>query len=236
MNDANPLSSLSRRGNIATLAAAARDELAAVHRKPPVLRKPAIVSGESAVRGARLSVLIDGHGDTDGGEGPASPMARAVSVYGLLAPAPTIDRTVATWLRAPGQVLAQFDVRAGGEGCPVSATAAERLGTLLSVVHAPGVDGAIAAQVVHGEIAGHQLFGPRSGIIARAASRLEAVASGFDPAGLAVPEVYYNRYRSEYRDALVAFGDADGVVEAVEFLLRAWRAGVDEARTIVETA
>lgn len=244
MDKSDPLAPLAARGHIAGTAAEARREIAAVHRKPAVLRKPAIVSGESAVRGAKLSVLIDGHPDPTraaGGAGadgmdPASPLARAVSAYGMLAPAPVIDQTVATWLRAPGQVLSQLDVRAGGSGRPVSQEGAARLRTLLPVVLAPGVDGAVAAQVVHGEIAGHGIFGPRSGLIARVASRVTAVASGFDPAGLAVPEVHLHRHASAYRDALARFGDPDAVVDAVEFLLAAWVAGAKEARAIVEAA
>lgn len=239
MNQSDPLAALAARGRIAALAEQARADLAAVHRRPAVLRKPAIIAGEAAVRGARLSALIDGHPLVDSATREVaadSPLAHALSAYSLVAPSPVVDRSVATWLRAPAQLLAQLDVRAGGRGRPVTADGAHRLRTLGAVILAPGIDGTVATQVVHGEIAGHGIFGPRSGLVARVAARVSAVASGFDPAGLAVPEVFYSRHRARYEQMLAAFGDGDGVVDAVEFFLEAWIAGAAEGAAIVEAA
>ena len=68
------------------------------------------------------------------------------------------------------------------------------------------------------ELEAGEFFGPRSGSIARVASRVTAVMTGFDPRGLAVPETYLHRYQDDPKDPV--------------FLLRAWEAGAEEAEGI----
>lgn len=236
----DPLAALRDRGAIDELARKARERINAVHRRPPVLRKGEIIRGESALRGARLSVLIDGHAerhavaDTEA-VAADTPLGHAVSVYSLLAP-PVIDATVATFLRAPAQALARLDVLAGGEGVPLSAEGARRIQTLKAVITSPAADPVLLPAIVHGEIAAHAIFGERSGVVARAASRIAAVASGLDAAGLAVPEIRHHRHVREYREAVAGFGRADGVVAAVEVFLRGWVDGAEEGASIVAAA
>ena len=99
----------------------------------------------------------------------------------------------------------------------------------------PYEDPAIPAGV-QGEIIAHELFGTRSVVVGLAAARVSAVASGFDPRGLAVPEVHYNRHRSELAALGAGFTQPAGVVPFVAYYLAAMRAGVVEARGIANAA
>lgn len=236
MSAADPLTPLYSLGSISSLASDATARIARVHRRPAALRKTAVIASESALRGARLSTLIDGH-VADPTTEPDGDFGRSVSVYSLLAPE-KVAQASATLLRAPAQVAARMDVLAGGRGVPVTADGAERLRTLGAVISHSKVSGVLATQVVHAEIAAHRIFGDRSELIARAMSRLMAVASGFDPSGIAVPEVHLHRHRARYREVLDQWTDAgnSGVTEAIEFLVQAWIAGADEGDSIVLAA
>ena len=86
-------------------------------------------------------------------------------------------------------------------------------------------------QVVHAEILAHELFGNRSGLVARAAGRLAAVTTGLDPRGLAVPETYLLRHRDEYLAAARAWAQGSAG-EFLELSLRSWIAGAEEAEAI----
>lgn len=80
-----------------------------------------------------------------------------------------------------------------------------------------------------------ELFGPRSVVIAHAAARLAAVATGFDPRGIAVPETYLNRHRAEYRRLLAGYV-AGHQVDFFAQQLDAWAAGAKEADGIAKAA
>ena len=71
--------------------------------------------------------------------------------------------------------------------------------------------------------------------VARAVSRLVTMATGLDPHGLGVPEVYWMRRTEEYRSAAAGF--ASGRPEAVgDWLLLCCRALEDGAREAVSIA
>ncbi|AKK10196.1 hypothetical protein [Corynebacterium uterequi] len=218
------LAQLRRRGRIGACADAAHRALAEAHRNRAVLHKGDVIAAESAVRGARLSALIDGRFD--------APADAEISAYSLLAPG-VVEAQVAALRRAPAGVFAQLDLRAGGPGIPVADAA--RVQRLAAVVAAERVDAALMPVVLYAEIAGHGVFGPRSGVVARVGARLAAVATGFDPKGIAVPEVYLHRHRQEVDDALAGYarGDIDG---ALEVLLAAWEAGAQAAQSIISAA
>lgn len=230
----DPLRPLLNLGEVAELHESARAAIAAVHRRPVSLRRPEVTGSESVLRGARLSALIDGH-DADLSEGPEGPLGQAISCYSLLAPE-KLESSARTFGRAPLQVLARMDVLAGGGGIPVNSTAAERLRTLARIITSGAHDG-LLPQVIHGEIASAQVFGPRSGLVARAAGRLAAVHTGFDPRGLAVPESYLNQHRRDYESALAGFATGpEGVGVFLELMFRAWAAGAAEAEAIARAA
>lgn len=235
MSATDPLSPLLALGEVAVLAERATAAIARVHRRPAALRKPELIVGESVLRGARTSTLIDGHPAPVDKE-PAGAFGAAVSVYGLLAPG-VIQDNAAVFRRSPANVVARMDVAAGGPGVPTSEDGPQRLQALARLLGDDRVNAAVLPQVVHAEIVARELFGERSGLIGRAASRLVAVATGVDPRGLAVPEIYLNRHRAEYREALAGWSrDTEGMRAALEFLLRAWIQGAAEADAIVQAA
>ena len=163
-----------------------------------------------------------------------APETQLVDAYSVLAP-DVREQTARTFIKAPLQVLARLDVLVGGSGRPRDGRAAGRL-ALLGKIVAAGPHQAVIPAVVQGEIIAHELFGPRSVAVGLAAARVSAVASGFDPRGLAVPEVYYNRHRSELLALGSGFAQPAGVVPFVAYYLAAMRAGVVEARGIANAA
>ncbi|KQB87228.1 hypothetical protein [Corynebacterium lowii] len=208
-------------GAVDALARQATEDIAAVHRRPVNLRRSEVTASESALRGARSSALIDA--------APQPP----ISAYGVLAPG-YVESITRTWLRAPLQVLARLDVLSGGDGVPQ--TEVERLHGLRDMIVA-GEDDALLPQVVHAEIAAREVFGERSGTVARVAGRIAAIASGFDPRGLAVPEPYLYRHRAEYHAALAEYARSwEGVSSLLELLLWAWIDGAREAESIAAAA
>ena len=205
MSFAHPLDALATVAGVADAEQRASAAIAAVHRRPVNLRRSEITSSESAVRGARLSALLSG-GSEDA----------EVSAYSLLAPA-QLQATARTFQRAPLQVLARLDALLGGSGTPLSG--ASRLSTLAQLIVGPAHPRAGLLPIfVHMELEAGEFFGPRSGSIARVASRVTAVMTGFDPRGLAVPETYLHRHQDDPKDPV--------------FLLRAWEAGAEEAEGI----
>lgn len=145
-----------------------------------------------------------------------APEAQLVDAYSVLAP-DVREQTARTFIKAPLQVLARLDVLVGGSGRPRDERAAGRLALLGKIVATNP----------------HQAVIPAVGL---AAARVSAVASGFDPRGLAVPEVYYNRHRSELLALGAGFAQPAGVVPFVAYYLAAMRAGVVEARGIANAA
>ena len=71
----------------------------------------------------------------------------------------------------------------------------------------------VLAAVAHGELLTLAPFGTADGVVARAVSRLVTIASGLDPHGLGVPEVYWMRHSGDYRAAARGFasGTPDGL-------------------------
>lgn len=119
------------------------------------------------------------------------------------------------WEIAPRQVLARLHLLAGTGVVP-----REELGRPSAPVDRPchyvvnkSGDPLIRAAVVHAELLGLNAFGPVSGIIARAAGRLTAVASGLDPRGIIPVEVVQFERQPEYVGAANAFatGTPDGL-------------------------
>lgn len=189
--------------------------IAAVHRRPVSLRRSDVTSSEGVLRGAKLSALIDGFS-----------VESAIAVATVLSPS-SVEATARTFLRAPLQVLARMDVLAGGDGKPVDNVATVQQ---LSQVIVSGAE--FLPGVVHGVLLAYAPFGPRSGMIARACSRLAAVATGFDPRGLCVPEVYLHRHRAAY----LATSFTKSPQEFLDFQLRAFISGAAEAEEIAKLA
>ena len=95
----------------------------------------------------------------------------------------------------------------------------------------------VIAAVAHGELLTLAPFGTADGVVARAVSRLITIASGLDPHGLGVPEVYWMRRPRDYRDAAPGSRPARRRVWRAWLMMccRAMRAGAQEALAIAET-
>lgn len=228
MSAVDPLQPFLELGDVAPLAAEAASVIAALHRRPVSLRRAEVTGSESVLRGARTSALIEEPPVRDPAE-PVGASGASLSVSSMLAP-DHLQSSARGFSGAPLQVLARMSVLAGGGGHPEGEGAAGRLRRLAALIGG-GAHEVLLPQVVHAELLAHGLYGGQSGLIARAAGRLSAVATGLDPRGLAVPEPYLLRHREEYSAA----ADDWAVGHPRPFLelsLRAWIAGAEEAEAI----
>lgn len=223
---------------------AARAAVDEVHRHPANRRGWPATAAEASVRAARASAAIDG-GD------PEIPSAGEVSdpvLAGALRVAESTGLLLTTWQRAPLQALARLHVLAAADLVPAaqvdslgrprpSAAVSARLDLLAGLVAGKtDVPGPVLTAVVHGELLALAPFELANGVVARAAARLTAIATGLDPKGLAVPEVCYLRRRDEYAEAARDFagGEADGVRRWLLFCCEAIQAGAREGTGIAD--
>jgi len=224
--------------------AAARAAVDEVHRHPANRPGWPATAAEASVRAARASAAIAG-GDPEiptGGEVTDPVLAGAIRV------AESIGLLLSTWQRAPLQALARLHVLAAAD--LVGEDAADSLGRPRT---APGISGRldllaglvagktkapgpVLVAVVHGELLALDPFEQAGGVVARAAARLTAIASGLDPKGLGVPEVFCLRRQDEYAEAARGFatGESDGVRRWLLFCCEAVQAGAREAAGIAD--
>lgn len=223
----------------------ARAALGKAHRHRTNLRKWPVTAAESAVRGARSSSALDGGGVEVGAAAQDPVLAGALRVGQALEGG--TSAIIGIWQRAPLQALARLHALAAvdlvGEdelGRPVQRPEVvarldlvTRLVTGVSAVPAP-----VLAGVAHGELLALSAFGSADGVVARGVSRLVTIASGLDPHGLGVPEVYWLRRGQEYRDAAAGFatGNAEAVGAWLLMCCRALEDGAREALSIAEAA
>ena len=154
---------------------------------------------------------------------------------------------VGVWQRAPLQALARLHALAAADlvsdaqlGRPRAVPEiSARLDLVTRLVNGgSAVPAAVLAAVAHGELVTLRPFGSADGVVARAVSRLVTIASGLDPHGLGVPEVYWMRRPDEYREAAAAFatGRPDGVGSWLLMCCRGLEDGAREALSIAESA
>ncbi|MBD8870939.1 Fic family protein [Nocardioides donggukensis] len=212
---ADPLASLAALEGVPSAFAGTRDGVDAMLRDRGLRRTPPELTGESLLRGAWASAVLEGSASELEAvrSGAGDDVARAalrVSVE-LLGLVPTLQR-------APLQALARLHSLAGsGEvdesrlGRPRDAEAADRLrvlaGRLVAPTSAPAM---LVAAVVHAELATAAPFASHNGIVARAAERLVLVSRGVDELSLLVPEEAHRRLRAEYESNLRAYAGAGG--------------------------
>lgn len=227
-------------------AEAARTALGKAHRHRANLRNWPVTAAESTVRGARSSSALDGGGIAlESASGSADPVLAGALRAGQAVEGGATN-LVQTWPRAPLQALARLHALAAADlvvddtllGRPrqIPEVAARldlmtRLVTGGSAAPAP-----VLAAVAHGELLALTPFGSADGVVARAVSRLVTIATGLDPHGLGVPEVYWLRRPDEYREAAAAFagGRSDGVGAWVLMCCKALEDGAREALSIAE--
>lgn len=221
-----------------------REALGGAHRHRANLRGWRVSAAEAAIRAARASSVLDGGAPRL----PADGLQSGPILAGALRVAEAVQggqtALVSVWQRAPLQALARLHVLAAADlvdedrlGRPRDgADVSHRLDLLAELVTGgTAVPAAVLAAVAHGEMLTLRPFGTADGVVARAVSRLITRASGLDPHGLGVPEVYWMRRAGEYRAAAGRY--ATGTPQGLsEWLMMCFRGLQDGARQAIEIA
>lgn len=228
-------------------AEAARVALGRAHRHRTNLRNWPVTAAESAVRGARSSSALDGGGiQLDAVSGSDDPVLSGALRVGQALEGGTTS-LIGVWQRAPLQALARLHALAAADlveesdlGRPRQQPEISPRLDLLTRLLTGGstVPAPVLAAVAHGEMLTLAPFGSADGVVARGVSRLVTIASGLDPHGLGVPEVYWLRRADEYRDAAAGFARSgpDGVGPWLVMCCNALEDGAREALSIAEAA
>ena len=237
----DPLAPIVALPGLAAAVGRARDALVELHNHPVNRRGWPATAAEASLRAARASAALDGAPPARPDDAVAGPvLAGAVRV------AEEQGRLLGVWRTSPLQALARLHMLAAADlaaepdlGRPrPDARVAARLALLADLVTGgTAAPAPVVVAIVHGELLTLAPFGSADGVVARAAGRLAAVATGLDPKGLAVPEVGHLRRQREYRAAAAGFaqGSADGVAAWVRHCCAQWEAGAREGRSIAES-
>jgi hypothetical protein len=242
----DPLAPLAELPGVAAASEEAREALGRAHRHRSNLRGWPTTAAEAALRAARASSVLDGGSlqlSDDGGADPV--LAGALRVSEALEGGAT--SLVGVWQRAPLQAIARLHALAAADladdehlGRPrADGDVGRRLELLADIVTArTRVPAPVLAGVVHGELLTLAPFGNADGVVARAVSRLVTIASGLDPHGLGVPEVYWMRHSGDYRAAAQGFssGTPDGLAAWLVLSCRGLHAGAREALSIAQAS
>lgn len=227
------LSSLSLLEGVPSAFAAVRDGIDVMLRDRGLRRTSPETTGESLLRGAHASGVLEGSGSSlaevrsgDGDEIAADAVRVSTELLGL---APTLTRS-------PLQALARIHALAAvglpetDRGRPRDAAAAERLrgvgGLLTATTSVPAL---LVAAVVHAELATAAPFPSHNGIVARAAERLVLVARGVDEKSLVVPEAGHLALHAAYESNLRGYRDGGqaGVHSWLLYAAEAYAAGAE---------
>ncbi len=229
---ADPLADLAALEGVASAYAATRDGIDALLRDRGLRRTAPDLTGESLLRGAHASAVLEGSASdleqARAGEGDALCQAAlrvSTEVLGLV---PVLQHS-------PLQAFARLHTLAGLDtvaeadlGRPVSSEAAERLAGLATLITgrttAPAL---VLAAIVHAELRTVGPFCSHNGLVARAAERLLLVARGVDPTALTVPEAGHLALRTAYESNLIGYaeGGLAGVHSWLLYAAEAYTAG-----------
>jgi len=242
----HPLAPLADLPGVAAAGEEAREALGKAHRHRANLRGWPATAAEAALRAARASAVLEGGSLAllESGE-PEPLLAGALRVSEALEGGATA--LVGVWQKAPSQALARLHALAAADlvdddrlGRPrVDADVVPRLAMLIELITGKSdVPATVLAAVAHGELLTLAPFGTADGVVARGVSRLVTIASGLDPHGLGVPEVFWMRRSGDYRAAARGFasGTPDGLAAWLVLSSEALRAGAREALSIAEGA
>jgi hypothetical protein len=212
--------------------AAARDGIDAVLRDRGLRRTAPDVTGESLLRGAHASAVLEGSGSTlDDVRTGAGDEVAAASVRlstELLSLAPVLRRSPLQALARLHTLAAAGAVADDRLGRPRDAEAAQLLGTVSQVLAHDG-PALLVAAVAHGELLSASPFASHNGLVARAAERLVLVARGIDPTSLVVPEAGHLALRPAYEANAAGLreGGQQGVHRWLLYAAEAYAAGTE---------
>lgn len=218
----DPLTGLGELAGVASAVAEARAAVDDAYRHPALRRRGGEVAAEASLHAAVASAALAGSRYQVAEVRAGWPGAVTDPVLnGALRCAEALPGLVGQWRGAPRQVLARLHLLAARGvvdddqlGRPVAEPAvAARLDLLADRVLADAAGGLIRAAVVHGELLSMRAFPGPYGVVARAAARLELLASGFDPRGLVPADLGHLAREPEYLGSAGAYatGTPDGV-------------------------
>jgi hypothetical protein len=229
---ADPLAALAGLEGVSSALAAARDGIDALLRDRGLRRTAPELTGESLLRGAHASAVLDGSGssleETRAGEGDAAAAAALRVSTELLGLVPVLAHSPLQAFARLHTLAAKGTVADDALGRPRDAGSAERLAglsrLLLAGSSAPGL---VTAAVVHAELRTVAPFASHNGVVARAAERLLLVARGVDPTSLTVPEAGHLALRRQYESNLRGYaeGGRPGVHQWLLYAAEAYTAG-----------
>lgn len=195
--------------------AAARDGIDALLRDRGLRRTAPDLTGESLLRGAHASAVLEGSASSidDVRAGATDTIAEASVRLSsqLLGQVPVLAHSPLRVFARLHAVVGAGQVPDDQLGRPRDAEAAERLSGLARLLLTPtGAPALVTAAVVHAELRAVAPFASRNGLVARAAERLVLVARGVDPTSLTVPEAGHLALRPEYESNLVGYAEGGG--------------------------
>jgi hypothetical protein len=226
------LEGIERVEGVASAFAATRDGIDTLLRDRGLRSTSPDLTGESLLRGAHASAVLDGSASTldevrAGGSDPVAQAALRLSVE-LLGLVPAFGRS-------PAQALARLHALAGAGsvpddllGRPRDAAAADRLRGALAVLttQRPAL---VTAALLHAELLVAEPFASANGLVARAAERLVLVSTGVDAKSLVVPEAGHLALRAAYESNLrgYASGSRSGAQAWLLYCAEAYAAGAE---------
>ncbi len=217
--------------------ASARDGIDAVLRDRGLRRTAPDLTGESLLRGAHASAVLEGSGssldEVRAGEGDEVAAAAVRLSTELLGLAPVLRRS-------PLQALARLHTVAGAGtvaddrlGRPRDPEAAQLLRTVAELLSAES-PALLVAAVVHGQLLSAAPFASHNGLVARAAERLVLVARGVDEKSLVVPEAGHLALRPAYDGSAAALreGGQAAVHRWLLYAAEAYAAGAEASPVV----
>ncbi|MCV7357121.1 oxidoreductase [Mycolicibacterium fluoranthenivorans] len=242
----DPLAPLADLEGVTAAGEEAREALGRAHRHRTNLRGWPATAAEASLRAARASSVLDGGALSLNESGdPDAVLAGALRVAEVLEGG--AGALIGVWKRAPLQALARLHALAAADlvgddqlGRPrPDPEVGPRLELLADLVTGgTKVPAFVLAAVAHGELLTLAPFGVADGVVARAVSRLITMASGLDPHGLGVPEMFWMKQSGNYRAAARGFasGTPNGLGAWLVLSSQALHAGAREALSIAEAA
>lgn len=229
-----PLAWLVSLEGVASAFTGARDGIDVMLRDRGLRRTAPDITGESLLRGAHASAVLEGSASTlaevreSGGDAIARDAVRLSAE--LLSLVPVLRQT-------PLQAFARLHALAAAGtlpdrelGRPRGAHEVERLRGLAELLTTDRTTPAlIIAAIAHADLATVAPFGSHNGIVARAAERLVLVARGVDPTSLVVPEAGHLALREAYGSNLrgYASGERSGIHSWLLYAAEAFTAGAE---------
>ncbi|MBC9734201.1 oxidoreductase [Nocardioides marmotae] len=231
---ADPLAWLVSLEGVPSAYAAVRDGIDAMLRDRGLRRTSPEMTGESLLRGAHASAVLEGSAssleEVRAGSGDAIAQDAVRVSTEMLGLAPLLSRSPLQAFARLHALAARGTLADDELGRPRDAESAARLrdiATLLtSTTEAPAL---LLAAVVHADLVSTSPFPSHNGIVARAVERLVLVARGVDEKSLVVPEAGHLANRAAYESNLRGYagGTRNGVHSWLLYAPEAYAAGAD---------